>query len=108
MNWEPYTGAVLLAFILLYAPVRIWVWARGAGFKITMAGYVFYCLMGVVLFMGYFGYNLISYFAPETELGKYLGTLTGRVTYVVAMLVLFGLLGVVLSARGITLVKKIT
>ncbi len=108
MNWEPYTGAVLLAFILLYLPVRVWAWARGAGYKITKAGYIFYCLMGAVLFMGYFGYNLISYFAPGTELGKYLGTLTGRVIYAVVVLVVFGLLGVVLNARGITFVKKIT
>ena len=112
MNWEAFLviGLFILALgALLYIPGRIWAKRRvregpntNAALKVTKAGFVFFGILTVVLMVGV----SLQYFAPESELGQFVKTSSGRLVFFVAVGVVFLLLEYILKSKGIMLVEK--
>ena len=114
MNWEAFgaIGLVTLALgVLLYVPARFWVKRKLRAepdshpkLRLTKLGWVLICAM-VFLFIG--GFSL-QYLAPESLLGQFVKTSSGRFLYAATLALVFWLVEAALKARGIKLTKKIS
>ncbi len=112
MNWEALgvIGLVTLALgVLLYVPARIWAKRKLRAepnshprLRLTKTGWLFVCT--ALLFL--FGGLLMNYFAPESLLGQFVKTSSGRFLYAATLALVFWLVEATLKARGIKLTKE--
>src|SRR5687767_9912619 len=112
MNWEAFFVIGSFALVLgalLYIPARIWAKRKlrdhpnsNATLKVTRAGFIFFSIFVVVLMVGFSQ----QYLAPESELGQFVKTSSGRLAFSAAVGVVFWLAEMILKSKGILLVQK--
>ncbi len=108
MNIEAFlvigTFTLLFGFVL-YLPLYVWKkWKGKKAFpsdgalseKISKRGITFCGVMVVFMLIGFAQEHL----APETEFGQFVSTWSGRMIYLVCVVIAFSLLGVVLAIFG--------
>ncbi|MEW6330671.1 MAG: hypothetical protein AB1560_04335 [Pseudomonadota bacterium] len=97
-------GAVLFGLTKLWMKYKSHEYpAASVKIKMTKVGVVWLSLAIIVLLAGL----LMQYLAPESLLGKFVKTASGRFFYAVSVAFLFWLLEIVLKAKGIKLIDKI-
>lgn len=112
MNWEAFgaIGLVTLALgVLLYVPARFWVKRKlraepGAHAKLRFTKLGWVLISTALLFL--FGGFMMEFLAPESLLGQFVKTSSGRFLYALIVVLIFWLVEAALKARGIKLTKE--
>jgi hypothetical protein len=114
MNFEALAiigGLALIAGAVLYLPFYIWKKWRGRkalpsrgplAITINRNGITFYGAMVVVLFVGF----AQEHFAPQTAFGLFMSTWSGRLIYLVCVLVVTVVLEVIFAIAGIKFAER--
>lgn len=112
MDWEALgvIGLFALALgVLLYVPARIWAKRKLRAepgshpkLRLTKTGWVLICASLIALIVGL----LMDFLAPESLLGQLVKTPSGRLLYLVIVVIIFWLVEAALKARGIKLTKE--
>jgi L-asparagine transporter-like permease len=113
MNWEALGAITLLTLALgavLYLPARIWARRQVKAtptahpkLRLTKVGAL---LLAAAVFL-LIGGLLMNYLAPESLLGKFVATSSGRFLYLFAVIILFWIVEFALKTRGISLTKEL-
>jgi hypothetical protein len=97
-------GAVLFGLAKLWMKYKSHEYpAAGVKIRMTKAGIVWLCSAVTVLFVGL----LMQYLAPESLLGQFVKTASGRFLYAASVAFIFWLLEIALKAKDIKLIEKI-
>ena len=113
MNLEAFVVIGLFALLLgalLFVLSRLWVKRQlrdhseaHVKIRLTMAGMICIPVLVIVLIGGL----LMQYLAPESLLGQFVKTHSGRFFYAATVAIVFWLLEIVLKARGIRFIEKL-